>query len=105
MKYEKNQRLEIHGLPQIGGDQCYNGSIVTVVLLPGYHPGAPKAYGVEFKDGMVRPAVEQYLRPYPPVLPNGRADIDTKVTWEQFDAATGIKSNCFRDGFNANPEY
>lgn len=101
-KFEVGQKLEIYGLPDIGGDFTYNGEIVVVVALPGYNKALPKAYGVLRKSGDVMPAVETYLRPFPPKLPNGRGDTDEKVTWDEFDKATNLKSIVFRRG---NPDY
>lgn len=91
-KYELEQKLEIHGLPEDATDRYMNGEVVTVVALPGYLPIAPLAYGVALKSGEVIPAISKFLRPYPPMLPNGRGDIDKKSTWAEFDKATGIVS-------------
>jgi hypothetical protein len=94
-RFEMNQKLELHSLA-VEFDIIRNGEIVTVLALPGYDPENPAAYGVLFKDGVLRPCIERFLRPYPPVLPNGRADLDQKSSWEQFQKATGIDPDVVR---------
>lgn len=99
-KFEMGQRVEIHSLPDFSADSVYNGTIATVVALPGYNTLSPLAYGLRFDDGpnvgKIEPGMPQFLRPFPPKLPSGRADIDKVSTWEDFDKATGLDSSKFR---------
>lgn len=101
-KYEIGDKVEVHGLPET--ESYMNGSIGIVVALPGYNNLSPDAYGVRFDSGprvgSTLPAITKFLRPYPPKLPNGRADVDKKTTWAEFDAMTGLRSRSFRQGYD-----
>lgn len=106
-KYELGDKVEVHGLPELGTESHLNGSIGIVVALPGYNNLSPLAYGVRFDSGpsvgSTLPAIDKFLRPFPPKLPNGRGDVDKKTTWAEFDAMTGLRSRSFREGYDASP--
>jgi hypothetical protein len=93
--YEVGQKLEVYGLPVDGGDSAKNGEIVTVAKPKGYLPNFSQCYGVKFKDGKILPAIEKYLRPFPPSC--NRRDIDDGSTWDQFQKATGIDPDTIRN--------
>jgi len=105
-KFEINQKVEIYGLPEVPGAQSsYNGSIGIILAYPGYHTVATEAYGVLLSNGAIVPCIPKFLRPFPPVLPNGRGDLDTKTTWADFDKATTLTSANFRFEPTASPDY
>lgn len=95
-RWEKDDKLEVHSTPYFDGVQSYDGQVVTVLASPGYDPDFPQAYGVLFRDGILRPVHPRFLRSLPPVLPQGRGDLDVRSNWQAFDTATGLDSSGFR---------
>lgn len=102
-KFEIGQKLQIYGCRHLVPDSILEGMIVTVKELPGYDgsKGEEGIYNVVTPGSVSIPVMERFLRPFPPILPNGRGDIDTKSTWPEFEAATGIKLATLR----GNPDY
>lgn len=98
--FEINDIVKIHSLPEVeDAPYNYNGHTATVVALPGYNKGFPKCYGIRMESGedkgKVLPAIPRHLM-IADELPSRRWDTDLKLTWEQFDKATGIDSMTFR---------
>lgn len=101
-KFELGDKAEICNVPPFPGERPLNGLTGIIVALPGYDQNFPECYGLEVEFGIIN-ANPKFIRPYPPKLPNGRADIDNKTTWAEFDKATGLDSRTFREGFDATP--
>jgi len=79
--------------------------IFSPVVAPSHHrtlchvlteSGDDSTYLVMLDSGRMMVVAEEFLRPFPPVLENGRGDIDTKVSWESFEQATGIPADDIR---------
>lgn len=86
LRFQVGDKLEIHSIPSFSSDAMANGEIVVVLEC---YPST-SYYSVLFKSGLVRPCPEKFLRPFPPVLPNGRGNMDNQTSWEEFQKETGI---------------
>lgn len=98
-KYTIGQEVEICGLPDYSADYDLNGVRGLVIALPGHDKKFPRAYLLRLKDGKTQLAIGKYVRNIPYVTPSKRPQRNEVVSWEQFDARTGLDSNNFRDGF------
>lgn len=97
--YKIGDKVEIYGLPDFSADCVYNGQRATIVALPGYNKLAKRAYGLRFDTGpavgKMEAGVPEYLRP---ALrpPTHRGDMDDTLSWQEFEANTGIPASRIR---------
>ena len=101
-KFELGDKVEVCNVPPYPGERSLNGMLGIIAGLPGYDHNYPECYALKVEFGIIN-SYPNFFRPYPPKLPNGRADIDNKTTWAEFDKATGLDSRKFREGFDATP--
>lgn len=92
-KYALGSVVEIHSLPPFPGVESWNGIYATVAGTPGFYSDLPNHYAIRLPWGLVTPAAEEFIRLPPPA---SRGDLDTKVSWEEFELATGINPDIVR---------
>jgi len=88
-KFSVGQKAEIYA-PVAA--PFFHRTIVTILTDEGHDT----THLVQLPSGRMIPVAAEFLHVFPPILENGREDIDDPVSWVQFELMTGIPADVVR---------